>query len=398
MYLIVYSVKIGNVAMKIQTPNATHNAKPIKRKGRARKGDGSLKLRGNIWWYVIPNAIPGAKRIEKSCETSVYADAVQVKARALVEIRGTRTRTPGVRKAQVTVGDVLDGYERYCQKERPRSWNSMRSAINHLRRALGKIPADDLTTADTDQFRDDRIAKSSVSDSTVNRELGYLRAALKRETIVTPPRVNRIPYMRMPSEKDLVREGFIDRSDYQKILSELAPSIQPIFVCAFHTGARSGELKMIQWRQVDFANSVIELRPKTTKNSDGRWLPIWGDMRSYLERQKATRDRDFPDCKWVFFWHTGYHQRAAPGEPLKDFRWAWSEACTKAGFPDLLFHDLRRSAIKYADQEAGMSSRLVMLMSGHKSDAVYRRYNLSDARDIKKLGAGLDDSLNRGKK
>jgi integrase len=385
----------GEPNMKIQPPNSGRPSKPTKRTGRARKGDGSLKLRGKIWWYIIPGATPGAKRIEKSCETSIYADAVQIKARALVEVRGVQARTPGIRGAKLTVGDVLDGYERYCEKQRPRSWGSMRTAIKHLRAAFGRIVADELTTADTDQFRDDRIADDSVTDSTVNRELGYLRAALRRETIVTPPRVTRIPYMRMPSEKDLVREGFIDREDYQKILAELTPSLQAIFVCAFHTGARSGELKMIQWRQVDFANSVIELRPKITKNSDGRWIPIWGDMREYLERQKAIRDRDFPECKWVFFWHHKYHHRAIPGEPLKDFRWAWSEACERAGFSDLLFHDLRRSAIKYADQEAGISPIRVRLMSGHKTDAVYSRYNIGGAKDIAKMGADLDESLKR---
>ncbi len=387
--LSTIAVHCANLTCVKITPPKAKQPKVSKRKGRARKGEGSLKLRGATWWYIIPNPIPGEKRIEKSCGTSDHEEAIRVKAKALIDAGRPRARaaTPAT---PCTVGEVLDDYSVYCEKERPRSWRSLRTAINHLRQAFADIVADELTTADVDQFRDDRIVGSDVTDSTVNRELGYLRAALKRQMNVTPPRVHRIPYMRIPSEKDLVREGFIDRADYAKILPELPPSLQAIFVCAFHTGARSGELKMIEWRQINWEKSIIELRPKTTKNSKGRWIPIWGDMREHLERQKAIRDREFPNVKWVFFWHIGYHQRAVPGERLKDFRWAWSEACTRAGLPNLLFHDLRRSAIKFADQEAGISSRLVRLMSGHQTESVYTRYNIGGASDIAKMGETLD--------
>ncbi len=394
MELLATIVHYGRLKlMKIHCPK-TRSArlpKAQKRIGRARKGEGSLKLRGPFWWYSIPNPVPGGKRIEKSCETSVYAEAVAIKTKALIAAGSPRAREAALAPMPATVGEVLDNYARYCEKERPRSWKSLRTAIKHLRSAFGTIIADKLTTADTDQYRDDRVADSEVEDSTVNRELGYLKAALRRETIVTPPRVNRIPYMRLPSEKDRVREGFIERADYRKLLPALVPSLQAIFVFAFHTGARSGELKLIQWRQVNWEQNIIELRPKTTKNTKGRWIPIWGDMLEYLERQKQIRDRDFPECPWVFFWHKGYHQRAIPGQRLKDFGWAWDEACAKAGFPNLLFHDLRRSAIKFADQEAGISPKLVMLMSGHQTNGVYLRYNIGGANEIAKMGRELDE-------
>ncbi len=396
--LVFYNLEPANVhycpllcydhAMKIELPkNKKKLPRQQRRQGRARKGEGSLKLRGTTWWYIIPNPIAGEKRIEKSCETSVYTDALRVKARALLE---AGHRPSSATQARATIGEVLDDYATYCEKERPRSWRSLRTAIKHLRAGFEMIVADDLTTADTDRFRVDRIKSAVVADSTVNRELGYLKAALHREQIVTPPRVNRIPYMRLPSEKDNVREGFIERDDYQKLLPELPASLQAIFVCAFHTGARSGELKLIQWRQVNWQKQIIELRPKTTKNSKGRWIPIWGDMLDYLERQKQIRDRDFPDCPWVFFWHNDHHQRAIPGERLKDFGFAWDEACERAGFTGLLFHDLRRSAIKFADQEAGISARLVRLMSGHQTDSVYTRYNIGGANEIATVGRRLD--------
>ena len=379
--------------MKIVPPkHSAPTPKTHKRRGRARKGEGSIKLRGNVWWYRIPNPVPGGQPIERSCETADRVEALRIKNRALVESGVRQKCYQAARPA--TVGEVLDEYAAYCETEKPRSWGSRESQIKHLREGFGPIIADELTTAQTDQFRATRRA-NGVEDSTVNRELQCLRAALRREMKSTPPRVTQIPFMRLPSEIDRVREGFIERPDYFAILAQLPASVQVILVCAFHTGARVGELKRIQWRQINWDRSIVELKPKTTKNREGRWIPIWGDMREYLERQKAIRDRDFPDCPWVFFWHhDGHHPHAAPGSRLGDFRQVWKDACTAAGFPNLLFHDLRRSAIKFADQEAGISSRLVRLMSGHKTESVYNRYNIGTANDIAKMGRELDEFVN----
>jgi integrase len=363
--------------------------KPGKRtRQRARKGEGSLKLRGSIYWYVIPGPTPGTK-IERSCETSDQRTALLVKAQALVDSGKVKPGTP----APVLVGTILDGYEEYCEREKPRSWPALKSAIKHLRQAFGGVLASDLTTTMTDQFRRDRMKNDGVLDPTVNRELGYFRSALRREMKTTPPRVTFIPFMHNPSEKDRVREGFISREQYKSILGELPESLRAIFVCAFHTGARVGELRKVQWSQVNFAQGLIELRPKTTKNRDGRWIPIWGDMHGYLARQKEIHDAQRPGCPWVFFWMEDHHHRAVPGEPLKDFRFCWDLAVAAAGYPDLLFHDLRRSAIRYAEQEAGMSSIRVRAMSGHKTDAVYTRYNIVGGRDIQSLGRDLDAHL-----
>ena len=91
------------------------------------------------------------------------------------------------------------------------------------------------------------------------------------------------------------------------------------------------------WTQVDFANDQILLNPGTTKNMKGRVLPIYGDMRELLLMEKEVRDTRFPFCRYVF-----HHD----GRPIVDYRKAWSSACQRAGVPGLLFHDLRRSAIR----------------------------------------------------
>jgi integrase len=72
-----------------------------------------------------------------------------------------------------------------------------------------------------------------------------------------------------------------------------------------------------------------------SKNKKPRIVPLTGELRALLERRKALRRLD---CPLVF--HRG------AGEPLGDFRKVWASSCAAAHVPGLLFHDLRRSAVR----------------------------------------------------
>ena len=109
----------------------------------------------------------------------------------------------------------------------------------------------------------------------------------------------------------------------------------------FCSPANNSEVLRLLWRNVDFKTGLVTLDPGMMKNREGRVFQMTAGLRSILEAQRRatqTTEREQGSVvPWVF------HR---DGNPIKKFRRSWLTARREAGYPDLLVHDFRSTAVR----------------------------------------------------
>jgi integrase len=328
-------------------------------------GSGTIFQRGAIWWVQV---CVDNKKIRQSSKSPKKSEAIKLRDKLLGKKH--RREITGGPAESVLIGELLDDTLKSDIEESTRYiWKLV--VEKNLRPFFGKIKAARLSTDQLDDYREKRIAEGR-SHSTANRELSILRTAFHNGRKRSPPKVRIVPYFPMVKETT-IRKGFLSDEIYTKLRDSLEHELKPLFVSAYVTGIRKGELLPIQWSQVDFDGGVIALERDETKGREARTVPILdGDMRDLLLASKKESDESWPDSPWVF-------NRA--GERIKDFRGGWEKACKEAGVPDLNFHDLRRTAVRNMRRD-GVPQVIRMKISGHKTDSMERRYNIVDDDDL----------------
>ena len=200
---------------------------------------------------------------------------------------------------------------------------------------------------------------------------------LDNDTILAMPRIRLLP-------EHNARQGFADAKQIAAICRHLSPDLADAVRFMFITGWRSrSEVLPLRWPQVDLAAGFVRLDPGTTKNSEGRAFPLIPELRVLLERRQAITRR-CERAQGRIIAHV-FHRY---GRPIKSLRRAWVTACRKAGRPGLLPHDLRRSAVRNLER-AGISRSVAMKLTGHKTEAVYRRFAIVAENDLREAGAKL---------
>jgi len=93
-----------------------------------------------------------------------------------------------------------------------------------------------------------------------------------------------------------------------------------------------------------------------------------GELKNIIVRQLAKR---LPDCPFVF------HLK---GKPVKSFRRAFKSTCKQIGLTGMVPHDKRRSGVRNL-RRASNDEHDCMEISGHKTRAVFDRYDIINEED-----------------
>jgi len=280
-----------------------------------------------------------------------------------------------VRKAEKTTFEQLCDLVREDYKlNKRKSTRRLEISIKRLGEFFAGFVALDITTDVIKRYINTRF-DADVAPATIRNETNVLRRGfnlgVEAGMVVDVPTFPKI-------EVNNVRTGFFEEDEFRRVLSHLSDPIKPIAEFGYLCGWRLTEILELRWSQVDFKAGVIRLEVGDTKNNDGRTLPFRAipALKTLMENQLAyTRSIEAKTSKIVPF---VFHRN---GKRVKMIRDGWDRACEKAGCSGRLFHDLRRTAVRNLER-AGVPRSIAMRITGHRTEAVYRRYAIVNEADV----------------
>jgi integrase len=317
------------------------------------------------------------RRYRESAHTTDVKHAERLLQKRLGEIASDEFLPPKSRRVRVNelAQDFLLDYAIQQHKsldDAEARWNLHLKPFFAHRRA--KDVGTDLLKRYVAQRQQDHAA-----NATINRELAALKRMFNLARQSSPPKVVRVPvFPRLPEEN--IRRGFVEDAQYEKLAAACAKVglwMRALFEVGYNFGWRLGELTNLRVRHIDLASRTVSLDPFTTKNDEPRTAVMTGLVYALLQQCVAGKQAD----AFVF--------TRPNGKRIGDFRGTWAKVCKEAGVEGLLFHDLRRTAVRNMVR-SGIPERVAMSISGHKARSVFDRYHIVSDSDLREAAIKLD--------
>ena len=305
------------------------------------------------------------------------------------------------RPVTTTFEEVAEEYLGYARdQQQKRSWTRDRTSIAALGAYFRGKRIAEITPASIEQYRAWRRATISrrghaVTPATINRELACLKRMFnvaRKGLIVLKggiPGANPMAMVSLEREHN-ERDRVLSAEEFRCLHDAAAPWLQPMLLIAYHTGMREGEIRSLRWDQIDLRAGTIRLKSHDTKTDEGRLIPLNQTLTTTFKT--GTR---YVRCPWVFVSPAKLDRWQASPEQV-DLRYhassvthAFERARKKAGVTHATFHDLRHTFVTNA-RRAGIDYFRIMAITGHKTMAVFKRYNTIDQRDLQGAIRQLD--------
>lgn len=322
----------------------------------------------------------GLERVRKVFPTKKEATAFEGKIKGAIR---ENKYFDVQREAFETFNEMMDWFLGLPEVKRKRSYRKDVQRGKRLKDFFGAMAPARITPEKIQEYIHERLNTESVrgrvyKPATVNRELAVFKTCFNRawrngKTHQNPAKS--IQKLKGEEQRDRVLTDAEWEAYYQKVPSWF----KPIALCAFVSAMREGEILNLTWDRVDRKGGFIRLRPEDTKTSEGRSIPI--DPR--LEEVLHGLPRSI---------HKGGHVFTRDGKPVTEVRWWHDKTCREAGIEGFWFHDFRHTCTTNWRRK-GIDYLTIMKATGHKTLAMFQRYNTVAEDDLRALvGQGENGS------
>jgi len=300
------------------------------------------------------------------------------------------------RRTEHTIGYFWPLYAR-AERSEVSSWTTKEGRMRlHVLPFFGHRAPSDITLALCDEYREWRLAQLTPrgrppSLTTINRELEDLRRLLswaKHRRYIEANPLSDVERAELLKTEDNVRKTIYEESTLLEILDgaqdalgDVAVVFRAFLLTKVDSGARRGELAVLQWPECDERNGIITILRggKTGEKRETDWseraIAAVRAMRDWQAAHGVPKHN-----RWVFVnphTHDHYHPDTYTG-------WM-SKVCTELGIngPDgsIWLHDARHTFATMAAR-AGVTQSDARAMIGHKTDSMWNRYHVPNRMNV----------------
>ena len=288
-------------------------------------------------------------------------------------------------RAEYTLGELMTWYLNLPVTKKKNSYDKDIQRSKNLLRYFGSdTKADKIKPSMVESFMYEMLEtrssrRSKYSPATVNRMVALLKRTYNlaiREDMVQKNPCWKVSMLPENNKRDRVLTSY----EFSTLTQELPRHILPIVCMGYYTGMRLGEILNLTWDRVNMKKGCLDLEPEDTKNKEHRTIY-------------------FNDVLWQIFMEANklrsLHHRfvfTRNGKPIKNISTGFKNALKRAGIENFRFHDLRHT-FNTNMRKAGVDQTVIMKMTGHKTNAMFIRYNTVDQDDAIKAMQRFDDFL-----
>jgi integrase len=278
----------------------------------------------------------------------------------------------------------------------PSSQRIERANLKHLRPKFERRLVTDIQAEDVNRYQQVRMAEGAAP-KTINLEVGTLRAILRRHRVWAEIQQD----VRMLPTLDDVGHAITLLEETSLLTACLQSRCRCLYIAvmlALNTGMRYSEVRLLTWRQLDFAARILTVGKSKSPTGAGRAIPLNSRILSVLEIWAAR----FPERQPAHFVFPSEKYGAAgqadsfgftagsviydtdPTQPIGNWKEGWERAKKRAGAIlkgnvaegesnplQCRFHDLRHTAVTRL-LEAGIPYPVVASIMGWSAATAIR--------------------------